>query len=419
MRPGNPIAISEWLARSQNVPLTVVAEFTDTYEHAPCRYQDLASATLAATNELNVCPRHKAALSLDELLPHRSRIHDLSILLHSSDPDWDAPEDGPILLQHQFFVKTLPNLQHLDFRAFHVEQEERYMINTPSSLFARELPRLTELKYLGVTGGLIETAKNLTSCEIGYWSRAAGPIILEINDLQTLFNNNRTLESLTINKCFFGFDTEAPTIIPMPDLKFLTIDCSSRHDLRTILSSIHAPRLSDLDTVQLSLTRSHIRTIATGGSGCTVRFSWLCYEELKFDPMRHLGADITTLRLGEGLPTGPLVRPPSLGEFLRSLDSVRVLEFDGMISDRVQNILSVPRLLQGLEVIQVGIDKANYQNTLQCLTFSARSRMEKGKRLTAIRPFAAEGCESELNHGLREEWEKCFEENGVAGFLVE
>ena len=418
MKPGNPIVVSEWLIRSQNVPLTVIAEFTDTYEHAPCRYQDLASATLAATNEFNICPRHKAALSLDELLPHRSRIHDLSILLHSSDPDWDAHAQGPILLQHQFFVKTLPNLQRLDFRAIHVEQDS-YAIHTPSSLFAGKLPHLTELKYLGVTGGLIDTAKNLTSCEIGSWLRAAGSTILQTDVLQTLLNNNRTLESLTINKwIFLNNDSQTPTVIPLPDLKFLTVGCSAWYDLRKILSSIHAPLLSDLDTIQLSLPCFDIRTIATGGSGCTVRFSWPCHNELDFDPMRHLGADITTLRLGEGSDTGPLVDTPGLWGFLRSLDSVRVLEFYGTISGRVQNILSVPGLLQGLEVIQVGIDKANYQNTLQCLSFSARSRMEKGKRLTAIRPIAAEGCESELDHGLREEWEKCFEEKGVAGFLV-
>jgi hypothetical protein len=416
MKPGNPIVVSECLARSRKVPLTVVAEFTDTYEHAPCCYQDLASTTLAATDELNVCPRHKAALSLDELLPHRSRIRDLDILLHSSDEDWDAHQYEPMLFRHQFFRETLPNLQRLDFRATHVEQD-CYTILTPISLFAGELPRLTELKYLGVIGGLMETAKNLTSCEIGYWSSAAGPTVLDIDDFQTLFDNNRTLESLTINKCFFD-DSPAPTMIPMADLKSLTVDCSSWFDLRIILSSIHTPRLSDLDTVQLSHTCYEIRAVATGGSDCTFQFSWPYQCELDFDPMGHLGADITTLRLGEGLPAELVDRTSGLDGFLRSLDSVRVLEFDGTISDRLHDILRAPGLLERLEVIRVGINGTNYQTTLQCLAFCARSRMERGNPLTAIRPLAAEGGESELDHGLREDWEKCFEEEGIAGFLI-
>ena len=33
VKPGNPRAISEWLARSQKAPLTVIAELTDTYYH--------------------------------------------------------------------------------------------------------------------------------------------------------------------------------------------------------------------------------------------------------------------------------------------------------------------------------------------------------------------------------------------------
>ena len=112
MKPGNPIVISEWLTRSQNAPLTVIAEFTDAYEHPPCRYEDLATATLADTFDLDVCPRHEAVLSLDQLLPHRSRIRDLTILFHSSDPDWDDGDHGePELLHHHFFKNGLPNLQ--------------------------------------------------------------------------------------------------------------------------------------------------------------------------------------------------------------------------------------------------------------------------------------------------------------------
>ena len=169
LKPGNPAIISEWLSRSQGVPLTVVAEFTDAYEHPPCRYKDSAKATLADTYDLEVCPRHKAALSLDQLLPHRSRIRDLDILIRSSDPLWgDEDHRGePPLLYHHFFKKTLPNLHRLDLRATHIE-ETRFTIPIPALLFGGVLlPRLKELKYLGVNGGLTWTAMNLVSCEIG------------------------------------------------------------------------------------------------------------------------------------------------------------------------------------------------------------------------------------------------------------
>ena len=47
MKPGNPSLISEWLARSQKVPLTIIAEFSDAYEHPPCRYKDSTTMALA------------------------------------------------------------------------------------------------------------------------------------------------------------------------------------------------------------------------------------------------------------------------------------------------------------------------------------------------------------------------------------
>ena len=87
MKPGDPRIISEWLARSQKAPLTVIAEFNDSYHHPRCRYEDDAAATLGDKCYIGVCPRHQAILSLDQLLPHRSRIRDLTILLHSSDPN--------------------------------------------------------------------------------------------------------------------------------------------------------------------------------------------------------------------------------------------------------------------------------------------------------------------------------------------
>ena len=173
---------------------------------------------------------HKAILALDELLPHRSRICDLSIVLYSSDPDWvdedDRGQHGELtLLHHHFFRKALPNLQHLKFRAAHTESS-RYMIPTPGSLFAAGLPRLKELKYVGASGGLLETAKNLDSCEIGSWSEAAGPAIFYPEDLRTFLDNNNTLKSLTINECeLMVTGPWVPTATPMTDLKFLRIEC--------------------------------------------------------------------------------------------------------------------------------------------------------------------------------------------------
>ena len=90
MKPGDPNIISEWLACSRKVPLTVLSEFTDSYEHPPCRYEDSStSAETLADDSLGACLRREAILSFDRLLPHRSRIRDLNILFHSSDPHWE------------------------------------------------------------------------------------------------------------------------------------------------------------------------------------------------------------------------------------------------------------------------------------------------------------------------------------------
>ena len=234
MKPGDPGLISEWLSRSQKAPLTVIAEFTDTYVHFPCRYEDSATTALADNNYPGVCIRHYAVLSLDRLFPHRSRIRNLKILLQSSDPCWDDDDhDGePKLLCHRFFRQALPNLQHLDFRAVHVEQD-RYMIPLPGTLFSKTLPRLKELKYLA--GSLMKTVRNLTSCEIGSWSESAGPSIISTEELRTFFNNNKTLESLTITQCLLD---GSPVATPMTDLKFLMIDCwcvDSASGFRTLL----------------------------------------------------------------------------------------------------------------------------------------------------------------------------------------
>ena len=429
MNPGSPSTISEWLARSQNAPLTIITEFNDAYDHPPCRYKNSATATLANTKYLDVCPRHTAILSLDQLLPHRSRIHDLSVLFRSSDPDWadDGHDSAPLLLSHRFFMETLPNLQRLDFRATHVEQE-RHTIRVPSSLFAGKLPRLKELKYLGVADGLIETAKNLVTCKIGWWAESAGPTIISQRELRTLFDNNKTVRSLSLTDC----EISAPghrltTITPMTDLKFLKIHCYIPSHLEIILKSIQIPQFENLDTVKLSLSSYLVQVVATDGSGHTFEFRHATTgSSPNFFPLRHLGADVTTLRLCGRISHTQLDEQLGLYEFFWSLDAVRELEFDGTI-DSVDNILSnvvsMPGVFLGLKVIRVAVGLDDCEEVIEYLTATARLRMEEGNPLAVIEPFSAEGLgeragsEGGLSQELRAEWEKRYEAKGVQNFL--
>ena len=75
-----------------------------------------AAATLVDNNDLDVCHRHKAVLSLDQLL------------------------------HHQFFRKSLPNLERLDLRAADAEYQ-RYVIPISDTLITGALFPLKELKY--------------------------------------------------------------------------------------------------------------------------------------------------------------------------------------------------------------------------------------------------------------------------------
>ena len=97
------------------------------------------------------------------------------------------------------FRKSLLGLQRLDFRAVHSDYRG-HAVPILGSLFAKELPRLKELKYLRVTGGLVGMVKNLVSCEIGHWSKTPGPVTISQDELQVLSDNNNTFESLTINE---------------------------------------------------------------------------------------------------------------------------------------------------------------------------------------------------------------------------
>ena len=417
MKPGDPNVISEWLERSQGAPLTVIAEFTDSYEHPPCLYQDSATTTFASNDCNEVCSRHEAILSLRELLPHCSRIRDLSILLHFSNPysDGDDYEGEPTLLYHRFFRETLPNLQRLDFRAAHIEQD-RNVIPIPGFLLA-DLLSLKELGYLGVIGGLTRTAKNLTSCEIGSWGGSVGPAIIHPDELQAFFDNNRNIESLTINEFeFVSGNHQAPTAVPTINLKFLEISCLFVSYLGGILSFIHAPQFKNLDTVQLSLFPSGIIVEATDGSGHTFKFWRLGRDPQNLHPLQHFGAVITTLRLDRGIALEQLGDKPASHRLFRPFNTVQVLEFDGTIADCIRNSLSVPGVFPGLKVIRVAVSRHNCKRTLRLLAVASKRRMVEGNPLTTIEPLSAEG-EDELDQSLRVEWEESYKAEGIHNFL--
>ena len=424
MKSRNQSLISEWLARSQKVPLTIFAGFSDASEHPPCRYQDSATAAIANIDDQKVCFCHEGVLSLDQLLPHRSRIHHLDISFHSFDPDWDDDRQGsePMLLSHRFFREPLPNLQCLYFCATHVKHN-RYTIPVPASLFAGELPSLKELKYLGVTGGLTETAKNLVSCEIGRWPGAVWLTTFSQEELETLFGNNNNVRSLALNDCeFLTPDQRFTTTAPMVNLKFLRIHCPLPGNLEAILKSIHIPQFKSLDTVRLSIF-SGLRAVATSASGLTFEFLQSTGRDSNFYPLRHLGAEVTTLRLDQEIPLHGLCHPPGLYDFFRTLDSVRVLEFDGAIPSVktvVHSVLFKTRVFPRLKVIRVVVCWDDFEDTLELLAGASKLRMDKGNPFAVIEPVSAEGDdEGGLGQELRAEWEKRYEAEGIQDLLFE
>ena len=413
MKPGDPTVVAEWLARSQKAPLTVIAHLNDTYEHPLCIYQDAAIATLGGNCYHGVCLRHKAVLSLDQLLPHRSRIRDLRILFRLSDPHWDTNDlqGEPTLLHHQFFRKSLPNLQRLDFRASHLE-EVLYVIPIPDSLFAKEVPRLKELIYLGVTGGLTGTVKNLISCEIGFWSECGGPTAITQDGFRALLNNNKSLKSLTINDCeLVPYGHPVATAIPMPDLKFLKIDSPNGNELERILNCIHAPQFENLDTVHLSLPFYDVEAVATDSSGHTFGFTQCFGNGLNFYPLRHFGVIITTLRLDQSIR---IFDQPTSYEFLQSLDAVQVLEFDETLASYVQNTLSITGIFPRLKVIRVVLCLLDCEEALRLLAIALKRRMMEGNPLTTVEPLLGD---DELGRGRRVEWDKFYKAEGIQYFL--
>ena len=107
-----------------------------------------AAATLVDNNDLDVCHRrHKAVLSLDQLL------------------------------HHQFFRKSLPNLEHLDPRAADAEYE-RYVIPISDTLIAGALFRLKELKYYSQGNWWSDRdvrSKTWTRAKIGFGQNVLDP----------------------------------------------------------------------------------------------------------------------------------------------------------------------------------------------------------------------------------------------------
>ena len=428
MRPGNPSIISDWLARGQKTPLTVFAEFEDMDDHPQCRYQDPVTATLADIDTPEVCPRHKAVLSLDQLLPHRSRICDLSILFHASgEAGWGNGYEEyyglePPLLHHRFFAEAFPNLQRVEFRAIRLDSDVG-MIAAPNSMFAKSLPRLKELKYLGAVGGPLATAENLDSCEIGHQSGSAEPARIYPEQLQTLLENNKTLKSLTINWC--ELTTGVPTATPVTDLKFLKIGCHSREYLSEILDCIHAPQFKNLDTTELSFVEGGIQGVLSDSSGLALEFSQDDWHDLNIYPLGRWGAEITTLRLNRGATLEPRdnmewdkPKCPGWSEIIGCFKEVQVLELHETIADCDGAVLCAEfssYSLPQLEVIRVSID-GYCARTLQLLAPVLKKRMVAKAPLAAVEPLLVNG-EGGLSQELRAKWDGYYEAAGIRNFL--
>jgi len=195
----------------------------------------------------------------------------------------------------------------------------------------------------------------------------------------------------------------------MIDLKFLKIHCHIPGDLEAILKSIHVPQFKSLDTVQLSLSSS-LRAVATDDFGHTFEFLQSTVDGPNFYPLRHFGAEVTTLRLDRGMTLDELGCWPGLFVFFRSLGVVRVLEFDGAVSSVKTvffDILSIPGVFLGLKIIRVVIGWDSCKDALELLAALSRQRMDEGIPLAAIEPISAGGgCGGALDPELRAEWEK-------------
>ena len=236
-----------------------------------------------------------------------------------------------------------------------------------------------------------------------------------------LVDNNSTVESLTINDCWFFFESRdlAPIPTPMENLKCLEICCNGDDAFEKIISYVHAPQFKNLDTAHLSLPDFDVRMVATDGSGHTFVSSQTTYSDINFHPLRHLGAVITTLRLDREMSLQQLDPRPRVYAVFRSLDAVQVLEFDGTTSSArgvLPKVLSVDGVFPGLKVIRVLIGLGDCEGVLQLLATVLGQRAEEGNPLTTVEPLFAE-VEDGLGQELREEWEKYYEAEGIHNLL--
>ena len=135
-------------------------------------------------------------------------------------------------------------------------------------------------------------------------------------------------------------------------------------DLERILNCIDAPQFMNLDTVQLSHALCCFDVVATDSLGHTFQLSQFAEYCIKFYPLQQFGAVITTLRLG---PTLWRFKDSVSSEFLRSLDAVQALEFDGTMVDYVQEVLSVTGVFPGLKVMRVAVSRVDCEGAFKHL----------------------------------------------------
>lgn len=198
----------------------------------------------------------------------------------------------------------------------------------------------------------------------------------------------------------------------MTDLKVLRIGCPIGEELKRNFGCIRALQFKTLTPFVFFPSPYHIEAVDTDGSGHTSEFSQFIWDGLNFHPPRHFGAGVvTTLHLDQSLRRFDV---PASYEFLRSVNAVRLLEFDGTITGYSQNILSVTGVFSGLKVIQGIVSQLDCERTLQ-LVVALKWCMMKGKPLTMMKPLLTEG-EDGLERSLRVQWEDCYKV-GIRCFL--
>jgi len=228
-------------------------------------------------------------------------------------------------------------------------------------------------------------------------------------------DNNKTLESLTINECDLLFDGSRLPPTLLTELKFLKVDCSTSQDLKMALDSILAPQFKRLNTVTLSQNPvADIQVVATDGSDHTLTFRLCIPEPLRIHPLQDFGAEIVTLRLAGGVYPEHFHQVKTLHDFFGPLDTLRVLECEGTIINCIQILVSP--IFPRLEAIRVAVGQTNCGTALETLAPGLKFRMESGNPLAAVEPLVPEGEEG-LDEGLRAEWERCFKEMDISRFL--